>query len=499
MSFDAGAIVGRLNLDASGFTGGMLQAEGIANLFPAVVTEFLANPLLGFAEVAKEAIEGVKAALEGLGEVTDEVGNHFRDVGLEAQKMGVSVQWLEQISPALKAAGGEIQGLDGAFRSLDQRVDEFAQGSKQVTEGFHKLGISLREALDLKDQGGSALFDRIREAVQQIPNHADAAAASMQALGRTAYTLGPLLQMPKEETDKLAERFKALNAEVTDADVSMGMKFAELEQTVGAAWEGIKNQISRPILQYVSEHFNDIIGAVMRVAGELRDVIGEVMPTIVGMIPPLLQFGESVITGLVDSFKEAWPRMKEGGAVLLDLAEIVGGVLMTAFHLLQPEMLLCKIVLEGLIVLIEPVLSGLATVAKAAAEITGEIFGPLGGVNLPGFDSSAASARTSGDIGGASDEFRQVLTDFTGAVRDAGKDIGGSSTARPAAYETGAARAGGNSYSFDGLQVNMAPIDTNEASTQIAQKIRQPMNNAIAQQKAELDATYSARRVLNSL
>ena len=45
--FDAGGITSKLSLDVSGYAQGMLQATSIAQMFPSVVTSFLANPLLG--------------------------------------------------------------------------------------------------------------------------------------------------------------------------------------------------------------------------------------------------------------------------------------------------------------------------------------------------------------------------------------------------------------------------------------------------------------------
>jgi hypothetical protein len=166
-------------------------------------------------------------------------------------------------------------------------------------------------------------------------------------------------------------------------------------------------------------------------------------------------------------------------------------------------LLLCKAILEAITAIIGPVLQGIAEIAKAAAAITGKIFGPLEDINPPGFDSSSASVAVGGNGGGlnaGSEEFRQVLGDFASTVKDATRDIHQDrSPSGPTNYSNGPRGGAGNTYNFDGLQVNLAPIDTNEATTQIASKIRAPMNNAIAGQKAELAAVYSAQRVLASL
>lgn len=61
--FDAGGIASTLGLDLSDFAKGMVEANSIAAAFPAVVTSFLANPLLGIIQVAEKAASAVIKAM----------------------------------------------------------------------------------------------------------------------------------------------------------------------------------------------------------------------------------------------------------------------------------------------------------------------------------------------------------------------------------------------------------------------------------------------------
>ena len=64
MSFDAGAITSTIGINVNPFAQGMLQATSIAKLFPATVTEFLANPILaviGVFEKGADVSGGTKA------------------------------------------------------------------------------------------------------------------------------------------------------------------------------------------------------------------------------------------------------------------------------------------------------------------------------------------------------------------------------------------------------------------------------------------------------
>lgn len=63
MSFDAGSISSTLSLNTDPFAKGMLKAESLMQVFPQSVTTFMANPLLGVINVAKD----VGGALINLG------------------------------------------------------------------------------------------------------------------------------------------------------------------------------------------------------------------------------------------------------------------------------------------------------------------------------------------------------------------------------------------------------------------------------------------------
>src|SRR2546426_11124158 len=112
MSFDAGAIVGSLQLNISPFAQGMLQAESIAKLFPAVVTNFMANPLLGLVGIAETAAHGIEHAFSHVAALVKESLSHTSEsmhaLGIEAERAGVSAQFLGAIGAAAKEVHVDI-------------------------------------------------------------------------------------------------------------------------------------------------------------------------------------------------------------------------------------------------------------------------------------------------------------------------------------------------------------------------------------------------------
>src|SRR5437016_2266860 len=135
MSFDAGSIVGKLDLDTGGFTSGILGAQGISSLFPQTVTNFLVNPLLGLAGVAQQVAETVKSALFSIGRAADNAGE-------SAEKAGVSVEFLTGIGAAFKDAGSSVEGLGDSLKFVNRNAAQAAEGEETTVKAFNSIGIS---------------------------------------------------------------------------------------------------------------------------------------------------------------------------------------------------------------------------------------------------------------------------------------------------------------------------------------------------------------------
>ncbi|MGE5608995.1 MAG: hypothetical protein ACM359_07060, partial [Bacillota bacterium] len=69
--FDAGAAVGTLGLDTSGFVRGLMTAEGLMQMFPSWVTNFMANPLLGFVGILQDSARAIAAWVGQIAELDD--------------------------------------------------------------------------------------------------------------------------------------------------------------------------------------------------------------------------------------------------------------------------------------------------------------------------------------------------------------------------------------------------------------------------------------------
>jgi hypothetical protein len=90
-----------------------------------------------------------------------------------------------------------------------------------------------------------------------------------------------------------------------------------------------------------------------------------------------------------------------------------------------------------------------------------------------------------------------VLAAFIGPIRDLGGLLGGGSTGAQPEGSAGGSGSQTNNLHIDAI--NVAAIDTEQSTSQIAQKLRPAVHAAVTRQKADLAAAGSRSRVKRSL
>jgi hypothetical protein len=278
--FDAGGIASKLNLDVTGFAGGMLQATSIAEAFPPVVTAFLANPLLGFIEVGKLAAAAAKTVGTAWLDAIKEIGGAADDAGESAAKLGVSVEFLTGWGAAFKDAGSSAEGLADALKFLNKNASEAAGGNETAVKAFGQLGIS---ADFLKSNLGNteAMARKVFDALGALPTAAQRSNVAMDLLGRGGSDLGAALGGGSKGLDEFAARITRLGGTISTDLAGAGDKFGTLVTEVDAAIMGIKKAAAEPVLKFLQEHFGDVEKGIEVSAAAIRkmveDMVGQVL------------------------------------------------------------------------------------------------------------------------------------------------------------------------------------------------------------------------------
>jgi hypothetical protein len=199
-----------------------------------------------------------------------EVGEEFHTMGIEAQKAGVDVGWLDRIASVAKTANIGVDQLGNAFKLLEQNAVAATDGDKKASESFNKLGISSEELSKLL-QKPQELFERVRTSIGNMTGEAERLSAAHNVMGRSAAQLIPIFAMSEQQFDKLSETFDRLNGGMDAHTAQMGASLDLLENYFSNAFEGIQRAAAKPVLEYLSNHIDEIEPKIEAVTDAIKD------------------------------------------------------------------------------------------------------------------------------------------------------------------------------------------------------------------------------------
>ncbi len=301
MPFNAGSIKGGLSWDVSEYAQGMLQATTTAAIFPGIVTAFLANPLLGAAQVAKQVAGSIVDGLKWIITTTMEVGHAMDDLGEAAQTAGVSAQFLKGVGLAASDAGGSMQEMGDALKFLNKNLAEAAAGGA-AKDAFAALGISATDASG-RARSTEDVFMELSDAIARIQDPSKRTAVAMDLMGRGGTGMIVTMAQGSQKINEFRTMMANLGAVPTQGLVDAGDKFSTLGTIVGAAMEGMKNSLAGPILQWFADNFNEIVERIMSLAAEMRPVFESIGNLVVELLPSLMQIGEWFVRTLIPIIK----------------------------------------------------------------------------------------------------------------------------------------------------------------------------------------------------
>jgi hypothetical protein len=341
---DAGAMASKLGLDLSGYTSGMLQATSIASVFPQTVTSFLANPLLGLIDVAKNVTSAITSAVQTWLSAVTEFGNRADDVGDKAAALGVSTDFLSGWGAAFQDAGSSAEGLGEALKFVSDNAQEAVRGNKTAAEAFHQIGINV-DFLRGNLGDTEALMRKTVDAIAGLPTVAERIGAAKNLLGRGGADAVGAISGGTADLDKFADTIRRLGGTITAEDAKWADSFGKLS-SYAAAMEGLQRAAARPVLKALAEHFGSVEEGMVQVSEILQVKIGQLSDWIVKMSleavewwkkhgDEVLRFGESInrtshfMSGLAAGFEQL--RLAAEPTIRLleklnELAEPLGGL-----------------------------------------------------------------------------------------------------------------------------------------------------------------------------
>ena len=300
------------------------------------------------AELAGKGISGlakaagiVGGAVVAGGAALFGLANRAKEAAIQTAKLsqivGVSTQSIQGLQHVAALADVEQEELTTGLRFLSRNLGEAAQGSKQQTEAFKRMGVSVRDAKG-QVRGTEAVLLDLADQFKRAPDGPQKTAAAMQVFGRSGAALIPLLNKGGAGIRELMEEAKRLGIVMSDQDVKAAGEFDDALDRSTAAISGIANTIGAqlmPVITGILESFRAWIGTNRE---WLQQRIGEAVQVLTGALRELWRIGSAVVGcigewvaqhgGFKAVLEEAvfWSKLLVSVWAGFKVAQIVGGI-----------------------------------------------------------------------------------------------------------------------------------------------------------------------------
>ena len=320
-------------------------------------------------ELNKKADEG-KVKFDALGKSAEGMNNFMKNAGVAAAATGVAI-----VGMGLKAAAAaddintlatqtglstdqiqifqyasdridvSLDTLTGSLAKLTKNMYSAQQGSKNQSEAFKALGISITDS-DGKLRNNQDVMNDAINALSKMENETQRDAYAMQLFGKSAQDLNPLILGGADALNKMAEEARnsgvILDEETLQSANRLNDAVDTLKATATGAFSKIGAEIAEGLTPYVeplAEMIADFGNFVVENQDTIVTAIGaigtallafNIVTTIQGVIHKFIEFKEA--TGSLTVAQTALNLVMSANPIALIVAAVAG--LVAAFVIL---------------------------------------------------------------------------------------------------------------------------------------------------------------------
>ena len=266
MQSSVSALASGLTGGASGLTGGVNQVaasmkkmqSSVSGLTGGLSALTMISGAQLFGSIASSVSSAVRSLLS-MGMAQAEVVDKTSKL---ARRLGMTYSELSGLAHAGALAGVGLDTIGTAATKLDVAMVAAANGSATANARFEQLGLSVA---DLGNKNAEERFHAIANAISQLPNEAQRAAAAVSLFGQSGAQMLPMfkdgaagLAAAREE----AERFGAAltNAQGTDVE-NMNSAFTRARGAISGVIQQLTSYLS-PAVTALTTAFSNMIGNI---------------------------------------------------------------------------------------------------------------------------------------------------------------------------------------------------------------------------------------------
>lgn len=294
------------------------------------------------ARVARIGGVGLTVAAGAAAAMTRNVAENMTEQQNWSKRLGVSTEFLSNLSYAAGQFGAENDAVIDGLKELSLRADEFAKtGKGSAEEAFTRLGFSRKEIKALSSDT-EALFDAVKDKLEEIDNVAARQRILDELLGGTgAEQLTEFFSITREELEKYLQESRKAGAEINDQNAEIARNFERRYDRVGQVLVGLQRTVGIAVMPSLTgglERFGDLLienrDEVAAFSEAVVDRVGRAIPAFLEMTSGIGKVADKTMTavGAVAELVGGWENFGVvigaalGAKVLLRIGGLIASI-----------------------------------------------------------------------------------------------------------------------------------------------------------------------------
>jgi hypothetical protein len=219
-------------------------------------------------EIARVFIDGIKLVAEGLIAAARSAKRLFDDsrtaidaLGKLSQQTQISVEALQTYGAIAEEAG---VGSEEFAKSLRRLTVELGKADVEKDNAFSKIGLDVQALKELKPE---ETFLAVADALANISNDAERAAAANEVFGKGGITLLPLINGGADALRRAADEAGRIGGVLTAEQVQRVEAMNDRFTQVGRAIQGIINQVTAGLSPALEKVASQLLGVFEKYGG----------------------------------------------------------------------------------------------------------------------------------------------------------------------------------------------------------------------------------------
>lgn len=258
------------------------------------------------AAIVVGALAAVGAATVGVGKKTLELGiqtaTTYDEIGKNARALGISVESYQRLAYAMRQGGASDAQFSDALKTLTQKMDEAASGSKEARANFAKLGVSLA---DVRSKNPEEIFLQLADGIAKIDDPVQRAKTSMTLFGGSGMRIAEAMRGGSEALRQLGKDAEKSGNVLSEEQTQLAEDTTAAMERMRMGFEGIKNQIGAQVMPIVMQAAQDITKYLDEHGEDLRRFTGDVLIPTAEAVASLATGAVKAIGWVVDKWRAA--------------------------------------------------------------------------------------------------------------------------------------------------------------------------------------------------